>query len=304
MRRPRPFYFLRRALLNLRGAPLPAFVTAATIAVAIFLFGAFLLTEENLHRALMGSAGEGDPLLVYAARKSSPAAVEALARNISALPEVARVRVIPPDEGLHDLRRALGDDAAVLEGIEAREVLPSVLSVAVQAASLEPQAIDSLAGRLRQLDGVEAVDSMTAWLERFSKLTAALSWVGAGWATILGFGAWLVIGNSTRLAALTRKEEIEVLRLVGASEAFVVLPFFLEGAIQGLAGSALGLGALAAAFYGVEHALTADSFFTPFLAGLRFLEPRLLAILAAAGPALGAIGSAGSARRFLHGVAL
>lgn len=241
---------------------------------------------------------------MYTERKPSSAAVDALARRISSLPEVARVRVIAPDEGMKDLRRALGEDAQVLEGIDAREVLPAVLSVAVAAPYLEPAAIDSLAGRLRRLDGVAAVDSVTGWLERFAKLAAALTWVSAGWGTILGFGALLVISNSTRLAALTRKEEIEVLRLVGASEGFVVMPFFLEGAIEGMAGAVLGVSALAAAFYAVRHALEADPFFAPFLAGSRFLEPRLLTMLLVAGPALGAIGSAGSARRFLQGVAL
>ncbi|MGH7896773.1 MAG: cell division protein FtsX [Candidatus Binatia bacterium] len=304
MRRPRPFYFLRRALLNLRGAPLPAFVTAATIAVAIFLFGAFLLSAENAYRALVGWTSEGDPLLVYAPRKSSPNAVEALARRISALPEVGRVRVIAPEEGLRDLRRALGDDAAVLEGIEAREVLPPVVSVALAAPAPEPAAVEALAARLRTVEGVDAVDSVTAWLERFSKLAAALRWVGAAWAAMLGVGVLLVIGNSTRLAALTRKEEIEVLTLVGASDAFVVMPFFLEGAIQGLAGSLAGLGALAGTFYGIERLFAGDPFFAPFLAGLEFLEPRLSMALLAAGPLLGALGSAGAARRHLQGVAL
>src|SRR5439155_21485079 len=106
----------------------------------------------------------------------------------------------------------------------------------------------ALAARLLQLEGLASVDSETAWLGRFAKLGRMLAWVGVGWAAILGFGASLGIGNSVRLAALTRKEEIEVLRLVGASDAFIVAPFFLEGGIQGLACSLAGFGALAVVF--------------------------------------------------------
>jgi cell division transport system permease protein len=304
MSRVRPFYFLRRAWSNLRGAPLPAAVTAATIAIVIFLFGAFLLTGQNVYRALVGWAGEGDPIVVYVRRGLPAAASQTLARHIQALPEVARVDVTSPEEGMKDLRRALGEDADVLEGIEAGDVLPAAISVGLRGSSLDRETIGLLAARLRHLEGVESVDSETAWLERFARLARLLLWVGLVWGAILGFGALLVIGNSTRLAALTRKEEIEVLRLVGASEAFIVVPFFLEGAIQGLAGSLLGLGALATAFFGVQGSLAGDPFLTPFLGGLRFLAPPGIAGLVVAGPLLGAIGSVGSARRFLRGIEL
>jgi cell division transport system permease protein len=303
MRRFHPFYFVRRALANLRGAPRPAAVTASTIAIAIFLFGAFLVFGENLYRTLIGWAGEGDPVVVYAKRGLPSATTEALAHRIETLPEVARVRVIPPAEGLKDLRRTLGADADVLEGIDA-DVLPPVLSVGLRGPTLDPTATEILAARIRHFEGVDMVDSQVAWLERFAKLGRWLTWVGAGWALILGFGALLVIGNSARLAALTRKEEIEVLRLVGASEAFIIVPFFIEGAIQGLAGSVAGTGTLAGAFLALERSLADGSFFSSLTPTLGFLEPPLIIALIVAGPLLGAIGSAGSARHYLRGVEL
>lgn len=304
MRRIRPFYFVRRAAANLRGAPLPAAVTSATIAIAVVLFGVFLLTAENAYRALIGWAGEGDALIVYAKLGSTQAATEALAHRIRALPEVARAEVTSAEQGMSDLRRALGDDADVLEGVDPREVLPTAISVRLQESSLDRDAVGALSARLRHFEGVSSVDSELAWLERFATLGRVLLWGGIGWGAILGFGALLVIGNSTRLAALTRKEEIEVLRLVGASESFIIVPFFLEGAIQGLAGALLGVGVLAGAFFGLQRMLGSDPFLTPFLGGLQFLDPRSVGALAVAGPLLGAVGSVGSARRFLRGIEL
>jgi len=304
MIRPRPFYFLRRAVLNLWGAPLPAAVTAATIAIVVFLFGAFLLTGQNTYRALVGWAGNGDPLVVYAKRGSSAAEVATLARRIETLPEVARVRVTPPEEGMRELDRVLGDDADVLEGIDAATVLPAAISVGLRDSSLDGGTVQLLAARLRHFEGVETVDSEIVWLERFANLGRALFWIGAGWGAILGFGALLVIGNSTRLAALTRKDEIEVLRLVGASEAFIIVPFFLEGALQGLAGSLLGLGLLAGAFFGLRSLVADDAFLGTLPITMEFLEPWLAGLLIAAGPLLGAIGAVGSVRRFLSGIEL
>jgi len=304
MIRPRPFYFLRRALLNLWGAPLPAAVTASTIAIVVFLFGAFLLTGQNTYRALIGWAGGGDPLVVYAKRGLSAAQIAALARRIEGLPEVARVRVTPPEEGMRELDRVLGKGADVLEGIDAGTVLPAALTVGLRDTSLDAAAVESLAARVRHFDGVEMVDSEIVWLERFDKLGRALRWIGAGWAAILGFGALLVIGNSTRLAALTRKDEIEVLRLVGASESFIVVPFFLEGLLQGLAASAIGLGLLAGAFFGLQSLTAGGAFLGMLPITLEFLEPSLAGLLMAAGPLLGAIGAVGSVRRFLAGIEL
>jgi cell division transport system permease protein len=304
MRRIRPLYFLRRAAANLRGAPRPAIVTASTIAVAVFLFGAFLLFGENGYRALADWATRGDPLLVYAKKGLSAAATDALAKRIGSLPEVGRVRVISPEQGLADLRGALGAEAELLEGIDARDVLPAVISVGLRGEHLDQVTAGAVAQRLGELDGVASVDSQTAWLQRFAKLARVLAWIGVAWGAILGFGALLVIGNSTRLAALTRKDEIEVLRLVGASDGFIIVPFFLEGGIQGLAGSAAGIGALGLAFVALQRTLGADPFFAAFVGGARFFDGRLLAALFAAGPLLGAMGSAGSARRFLRGVEL
>jgi cell division transport system permease protein len=295
---------MRRAALNLWGAPLPAAVTAATIAIVVFLFGAFLLTGQNVYHALVGWAGEGDPLVVYAKRGLPAAEVAALARRIEGLPEVARVRVTPPEEGMRELDRVLGGDADALEGIDAAAVLPAAMSVGLRDSSLDAAVVESLAARLRHFDGVEMVDSGTLWLERFEKLGLALRWIGAGWGAILGFGALLVIGNSTRLAALTRKDEIEVLRLVGASEAFIIVPFLLEGALQGLFGSAIGVGLLTGAFYGLQSLLVGDGLLGTTPIQLHFLEPRLVVALMIAGPLLGAIGAVGSARRFLSGIEL
>ncbi|MGH7857861.1 MAG: cell division protein FtsX [Candidatus Binatia bacterium] len=303
-RRPRPFYFLRRALRNLRGAPLPALLSAATIAIAILLFGLFLLSGQNLYRLLVGWAGEGEPLTVYAARDLDAADLDRLEKRIRELPEVGRVQRILPGEALADLGRMLGDDAELLAGVEPREVIGPILSVALRERGAGSQEVLGLARVLRRLDGVEDVESATVWLDRLSRIVRISLWFAAGWGVVLGLGALLVISNTARLAALTRREEIEVLRLVGASDGFIVLPFFWEGALQGLAGSVLGVGLLAAALALVRVSLAGDPLFSPLLPELRFLDPATTAGLFAAGPVLGGLGSIGSAMRFLRGVAL
>ncbi|MGH7822966.1 MAG: cell division protein FtsX, partial [Candidatus Binatia bacterium] len=152
---PRPFYFFRRALRNLRGAPAPAVVAAATIGIAVLLFGLFLLTAENVHRMLVGWAAEGEPLTVYAARGLDPEALAALETRIRAFPGVERVLRMEPADALADLGRMLGEDADLLEGVEAHEVIGAIFSVAPRTPATGSAEVLALERALRRLDGVE-----------------------------------------------------------------------------------------------------------------------------------------------------
>lgn len=304
MRRPRPIYFLGRALGNLRGAPLPAAVTAAAIAVAVFLFAALWMTAINAREALAGSAGAADHLSIFAARGSSPATIAALERAVAADAAVASVRLVTPEEGLAELRQSLGDRAGALDGVEAASTLPAVLLVRLGEVGLSANGAVHATARFRALPGVESIESATEWLERYQRLESLGGWVVLGWGTILALGALLVVGNAARLAALLRREEIEVLRLVGASDAFVLTPFVIEGALIGTLGALAGLGAATALHAAVVHGLDGATLLAPFLVEIRFLDSTTIGALMAAGPLLGAFGAYGAARRYLAAVPL
>lgn len=301
MRRPRPFLAVGRALRNLRGAPVPALVTAGTVAVATLLFAGLWMTATNARDALVGGAGRADHVTVFLHAGAPPGDVERIRSAVVADADVAGVRAIPPGEGLADLRRSLGDAGRALDGVDAASTIPAVIVVRLRPEALERAA--AAAERFRALGGVESVESAVDWLERVRRLERVGGAIVLGWGGILAIGALLVVGNAARLAALLRREEIEVLRLVGASDAFVLAPFAIEGAIVGAVGAVLGIAAAAALHAGIVHGLGAAAL-APFLIEIRFLEPVVLAALAVAGTSLGALGAFASARRFLRGVAL
>ncbi len=304
MRRPRPFATVGRALRNLRGAPLPAIVTAATISVAVFFFAALLWTAVNARAALLGTADETDHLTIFAARGSAGAAVDRLRGEVEALAEVQSVRIISPAAGLAELRRTLGDAGDAFADVDPAQALPPVLIVRLRASALEPSAVRALADRLRELRGVESVESAVDWLDRAARLERLAAWVLGGWGAILGLGAFLVVGNAARLAALLRRDEIEVLRLVGASDTFVLAPFAIEGAIVGAAGAAIGILGILGLHVAFVEGFEGATLLAPFVTEVRFLDAAALAALALVGPVLGALGALASARRFLREVPL
>ena len=297
----RPFYFFGRAVRNLRGAPLPAIVTAGTIAVSVFLFGAFLLLAGNLARLVAGEIGGDAALTVWVTRGADPRTVR---DGLKDLPGIGAIEVVSPTEGLAELAAALGESADLLEGIDPNEVLLAVLVAELAPVARKPAAVRDLAARIRRFDGVSSVDSGLLWLERFAALRGIALGAGVAWGSLLGLGSLLVVGNAARLAALTRRGEIQVLHLVGASDRFIVLPFFWEGMVQGAVGSVLGLGLLYGAFSAIEYSLASGVLAFAGVVELSFLGRETIGSIAGAGPLTGAVGSVGAALRYVRAVRL
>jgi cell division transport system permease protein len=150
---------------------------------------------------------------------------------------VAALRFVSRDEALAELRVAegLADVVAALE----RNPLPDTF--VVRAAGGGARALDELARSLQALPGVASVQVDSAWAGRLAALARIGRLALAALAVLLGTGLVAVTFNTIRLQILTQREEIEVSRLLGATDAFVRRPFFYQGVLQGLAGGLLAL---------------------------------------------------------------
>src|SRR5204862_8052707 len=143
---------------------------------------------------------------------------------------------------LRRLRVDLGDMAGALDGL-AQNPLPPSLEITPRV-SLPPATVRFLAAQMGTLPGVTEVDYGREWLDKLEALARGLRVFGAGALfTVLG-AALLVVANTIRLAVYARRDEIEIMKLVGATDGYVRAPFLLEGALQGLLGAALALGAV------------------------------------------------------------
>jgi cell division transport system permease protein len=167
-----------------------------------------------------------------------PAAKRAeLEARLRADRRVAALRFVSRDEALAELRVAegLADVVAALE----RNPLPDTF--VVRAAGGGARALDELARSLQALPGVASVQVDSAWAGRLAALARIGRLALAALAVLLGTGLVAVTFNTIRLQILTQREEIEVSRLLGATDAFVRRPFFYQGVLQGLAGGLLAL---------------------------------------------------------------
>jgi cell division transport system permease protein len=279
----------RAGLASIRRAPLVQFIAVSTVAVAFLLVGLLRIAGTNLDR-LAKSFGQGVQVTVYLEDAVSAARTKKIADAIVHLPGVAAARVVDSTEAFERLRQSLGDRGGLLEGVD-----PGLLPV-----SIEVSFRDGLAGaarlrgdfdQIKQSPGVEDVEQMGDWVDR---LLAAERLLRLG-ALILGglvaLACLHVVHATIRLGIFARREEIEILRLVGATDRFVRAPYLVEGALQGLTGAALGLGILYTLFRAAAPVLERALGAALTAVRLGFLGPREVLLGLAAGAFIGMAGS-------------
>lgn len=224
------------SLGRLTRLPLATFMTAAVIGIAIALPGA-LNTLVNNVRTLSGAWDSSASLSLFLNPDIAEADGKALAQLLSTWPEVGTIRVIGRAEALAEFRRLSGfGDALDMLG---ENPLPVVLLLQPSPAAAGPDAAAALADRLGKLPEVELAQLDLQWVRRLHAITRTAErgiWVLAG---LLAMAVLLIVGNTIRLEINNRRPEIEITKLVGATDAFIRRPFLYDGLWYGLMGGVI-----------------------------------------------------------------
>jgi cell division transport system permease protein len=163
--------------------------------------------------------------------------------------EVEGVSYCSPMQAIESLKESLGSSAGVLSTLT-ENPLPGSLDVRLKKPYQNLASIRELAGRLSKEAGVSDVEYGGDWIERFFGFVRVLRWLSASFGILLLAATVIVISSTLSMGFYARKEEIEILRLVGASETYIKLPFFWEAMLQGMGGAVMALGIL----LGLYHA--------------------------------------------------
>lgn len=272
-------------------------LTSFTMAMTLFIFGGFLLVQENLQNLLKGW---GNQIQLYAYLKNGFSRNELgpLLERIRAYPEIEKVRFISQEEAWGDFRKSLGSQAGVLEGLSS-DIIPSSLELSVKPAYRERNLVHDVANRLRQERDISAVEYPQEWVEKLSVVLLGIQWAKWILGGILFLATYLIVGSTVKLAIVARKDEIEVMQLVGAPAAVIKAPIVLEGVLQGTLGGLLSILLLWLLFLFVRVQIPASSAFLGPLARLQFLDYQGMGLLLVLGWFVGGFGSLVSLRRFL-----
>lgn len=292
-------YFLRAAASGMRHAPFLHAIAVATIALALFTAGLARGTARVVEE-LLASLGGQVQVTVYVERELGPEPVAALEQRLEQV-SGGQATLVRPQEALERLERELGDLGEALAHLPENPLPPS-LELEVPQVRRSPQALRELAVELRKLPGVTGVDYGEEAVQRLSAMASALRVGGLVGLGVVLLTTVVIVAATLQLAIYARRDEIEIQKLVGATDRFVKAPFLLEGLMQGLLGAGVALGALGAfgALVG-PHLAELFSFLLPPGGQVgRLVDGELVLELVAGGCALGLGGSFIAVGRFLR----
>lgn len=229
---------------RLARAPLATLFTIGVIGLALALPLGLKLFVDNA-RAATGDFANAVDLSVYFKPGTPIEKVRQLARRAQARAGVASVKVIPADEALAEFRKYSGFGAA-LDAIR-ENPLPHVLGVRPRAGADSTAGLAKLKDYFASWPEVDLVQMDIEWVHRFNAILEVLRRALAVAAVVLAFGVLAVVGNTIRLEILNRRAEIEVMKLVGGSNAFVRRPFLYTGVLYGLLGALIAVAIVLAA---------------------------------------------------------
>jgi cell division transport system permease protein len=230
-------YAIREALAAFRRAPVLTGLSAAMVALALYVVGLFGLASYNLRLAL-SAIEERVEVVVFLRDDTRQSEIDLSQTELAEISEVARVRYISKREALERAQQDLPEFSELFSGVGVNP-LPQSLEIELRQGDRNQEVVDRVSQAAAAYPFVEDVRYGREWVDKLFTLRR----VGAVTTAVLG-GAFfmvaaLIIGTALRIAIFARREEIYVMRLVGATNGFIRRPFLLEGAISGLLGGVL-----------------------------------------------------------------
>jgi cell division transport system permease protein len=281
-------YFVGEAVRRLWISRRNTLAAIAMIATALTIPGIFLLVSENLATAIDQQTGS-TRLIVYFDPAASDEQIAAVGDFLSTVPIFTSHRFVPPAEAAARFLETFPNLREVVADLD-ENPFPASYEVDVPEERIDTRDFFDRVGTLRRMSGVEDLQYNWEWIGRLRNIIRLVRLTGLVVGALLGLAAAFMIANVIRLTMIMYREEIGIMRLVGATEPIVRMPFLVEGLLQGIIGGVVTVGVLAGLFYGGRQMLDpADALLLNSLF-LRFLSPAALAGIVAGGAAAGLLG--------------
>jgi len=297
MRLTLTLFVARRVLESLRELFWTHLLTAGIMAMTLFVFGGFLLIQQNVSGFLKGWSDEFK-VFAYLDDDVTQARLDAIRTLVLGYPEVEGVRYVSKQDAWNTFQQSLGSQSGILEGLSP-QILPASLEIEIDGSARQGQVMTGLARRLEGVAGIQAVEYPETWIAKIRLLMAGIEWAKWVLGGSLFLVSFLIVASTIKLAIMARRDEIEILQLVGATDGLIKAPFVLEGMIQGILGACFALGLLRALFSLVTVDLLAPLGPVFAVDQLAFLRPQESLFLLFLGWFLGTGGSLLSVKRYL-----
>lgn len=288
--------YILRALRDINDNRFLNGVAMLTVALSVLIAGAFLLIWTNLNH-WMAASESNIRIMVYLKDGTTEAQSQDTTYRIQGLDVVQTVQFISKSQALSTLKTQLKHQASLLDGL-GENPLPDSLEVELKNGAVRLNQIEFIADQIIRMSAVQSVEYGQQWMERFANLLNLFRFVGMILGGIFFIASGLIVANTARLVLYSRRDEVEIMRLVGATDLFIKAPFYIEGLFQGASGGGVGLFAVYAAYLFMSSKLTsnlASGFWQ-----IRFLSIESIGIIIGCSIGIGLIGCFLSMKQFFR----
>lgn len=288
---------VREGVKNLGRNGWMSFASISAVTFTLFILGVFLILAMNVNYFAQ-SVEQQVEIRVFMADLTTKENMQKFEQDVRALDKVQSVEFISKEEGLKQFKESMGEKAYLFDGLEKGNPLPDAFVVKTKL----PQDTPIVANQIKKMEFVRSLNYGEGTVEKLFAATDTVRNVGIGFIIGLGFTAMFLIANTIKLTIVARRREIEIMKLVGATNWFIRWPFFVEGLLMGVTGALIPIVLLGVGYYYLLDAIR-SSFEATQLFKLLPLFPlvnQVALALLAIGAFIGIWGSLVSVRRFLR----
>ena len=289
-------YFFRQALTNIADNRMVHLVGIGTIAIAFLIFNSFVLVYVNINH-WTDELGKSLTMSIYFKGRPESIEVEEIKKELINIQGVTINKFVSKEEAMKALAKELGDKAGLLSGLH-ENPLPASLEIIFSRADRDDSLAYHIKRKLEKMEIVDEVQYSQEWTRKIKAIMGGIKLIGSILGGLLFLATLFIITNTIKLTVFARKNEIEILRLVGATNLFIKTPFLIEGSIQGLLG---GLAALIILFAAYMTVIIRTDFRIGFAAlDVVFISPYLTVFLLLMSIIIGFVGSSIALGRFFR----
>ena len=246
-------HFVKKALADIRSNRFLNFITIMTISLSILIVSVFLLFFENASRVIE-SWNQGGRVIIYLNNDFTKDMLPQLKAQINTLTQTDTMTYISKAQALDKLKKDMSSQSTFLNTLQ-NNPLPDALEIRMKSYN-SFEKVQKIAANIKAIKIVEDVEYGQGWLGRFLKIFNLFKITGYAMCSLFFLIALFITSNTVRLAFYSRKLEIEIMRLVGATETFIKAPFYVEGLLQGFFGGIIGLAVLLISYLTISSGIT------------------------------------------------
>jgi len=286
----------KRSLNDIKNNKFLHAVTFITIMLSILIVGTFVLFASNAGE-LLDSWKSGIKVIVYLEDNISSSEKDRTRLEIRDFEEVEDVLYVSGGKGLEDLKNQMPRQKAIFENLKVNP-LPDSLEVFLKKDKKDIEVIESLAAKIEQFQSVTEVEYGKEWIGRFVKIISFSRLAAISMGAVFFMVTVFIVANTVRLALYSRKEEIEIMKLVGADDRFIKSPFYIQGIMHGFTGGTGGLLVLFILFFIFSSNISQD--FSSFIIKIKFISLKTLLSILFCSTLVGWLGCYISLKQFLR----